>query len=154
MGPIDRLAMIVVAAIHISGFAHAGAADKTQALVDRAVAHIHDVGREQAFADFDRPDGGFVDGELYIFCLDAGGVVVANGASPTVIGHNLIDVRGPDGRLAVAEVIRLGLSQGGGWLEYRWPNPATRRIELKDAYVLKVDDRTVCGSGFYKGDLP
>ncbi len=61
-------------------------------------------------------------------------------------------VRGTDGRFANVEINRLGLTEGSGWLEFRWPNPATRRIELKAAYVLKVDDRTVCGSGYYKDD--
>ena len=64
------------------------------------------------------------------------------------------DVRDPDGRLANVEINRLGLTQGSGWLEFRWPNPATKRIELKAAYVLKVDDSTVCGSGYYKGGAP
>jgi signal transduction histidine kinase len=118
------------------------------------VAHIHDVGREQAFADFSRPDGGFVSGELYVFCQDVSGVVVAHGGNPKIVGRNLSDVRGPDGRQPNVEINRLGLSRGSGWLEFRWPNPATKRIELKAAYILKVDDSTVCGSGYYKDDSP
>ena len=83
------------------------------------------------------------------------GVLVASGGSPKIIGHSLADARGSDGRLATLEVVQLGLSQGSGWLEYRWPNPANRRIELKVTYVLKVDDNTVCGSGYYeKGTAP
>jgi cytochrome c len=118
------------------------------------VAHIQEVGRQQAFADFDRPDGGFIDGELYVFCLDAGGTTVANGGNPHIVGHNTSDVHGVDGRRMTMEIIQLGLTQGSGWLEYRWPNPATKRIELKAVYVLKVDDQTVCGSGYYKAGAP
>jgi len=129
-------------------------ADDAKALAERAVAHIRAVGRDQAFADFSRPDGGFVDGDLYVFCQDVSGVVVAHGGNPKLVGRNMADVRGPDGRLSNVEINQLGLSQGSGWLEFRWPNPATKRIELKDAYVLKVDDRTVCGSGYYNGMPP
>ncbi len=129
-------------------------AEQAKALAERAVAHIRDVGREKAFADFSRPDGGFVDGDLYVFCQDASGVVVAHGGNPQLVGRNMAGVRGPDGRLANVEILQLGLSQGSGWLEFRWPNPATKRIELKAAYVLKVDDHTVCGSGYYKGVPP
>ena len=118
------------------------------------MAHIHDVGREQAFADFSRPDGGFVDGEFYIFCLDKSGINLAHGGNPKLVGLNMADVRGPDGRLSNVEINQLGLTQGSGWLEYRWPNPVTKRIELKSVYVLKVDDNTVCASGYYKGDSP
>jgi cytochrome c len=134
--------------------AQARSAAEAQALIERGVAHIRAVGSLQAFADFDRPDGGFIDGELYVFCLDAGGVTVANGGNPHIVGHNTSDVHGADGRRMTMEIIRLGLSQGSGWLEYRWPNPATKRIELKAVYVLKVDDQTVCGSGYYKADAP
>jgi cytochrome c len=151
---IKRFAMIVLGTIAMSGFAHARTADEAQALVERAVAHIHDVGREQAFADFDRPDGGFVDGELYIFCEDISGFIVAHGGNPRLVGQNLAEVSGPDGRFPNVEVNRLGHSRGSGWLEYRWPNPVTKRIELKVVYVLKVDDNTVCGSGIYKGSSP
>ena len=152
--PLVWLAFILAAAIATGGAADANKADQAQALAERALDHIHDVGREQAFADFTRPDGGFVDGELYIFCQDVSGVVVAHGGNPKIVGRNMADVRGPDGRLANVEINQLGLSKGSGWLEFRWPNPTTKRIELKAAYVLKVDDHTVCGSGYYKGDRP
>jgi cytochrome c len=151
---IDGRAMVILGGLAISASAHAGTAEQAQALAERAVAHIHDIGREQAFADFSRPDGGFVDGELYVFCQDVSGVVVAHGGNPKLVGRNMADVRGPDGRLANVEINQLGLTQGSGWLEFRWPNPATKRIELKAAYVLKVDDHTVCGSGYYKGSPP
>jgi cytochrome c len=134
--------------------ASAHTAADAKALAERAVAHIRAVGRDQAFADFSRPDGGFVDGDLYVFCQDVSGVVVAHGGNPQLVGRNMAGVRGPDGRLANVEINQLGLSQGSGWLEFRWPNPATKRIELKAAYVLKVDDHTVCGSGYYKGVPP
>jgi signal transduction histidine kinase len=139
----------------VAGTAQAArTAGEAQALAEHAVAHIRDVGRDQAFADFSRPDGGFVDGELYVFCQDADGTVVAHGGNPKIVGRNMSGVVGPDGRYANVEINRLGLSQGSGWLEFRWPNPATKRIELKRAYVLKVDDHTVCGSGYYQPDAP
>ena len=147
-------AAVILGALVVSASAHSGTAQEAQALAERAVRHIHDVGRKQAFADFSRPDGGFVDGELYVFCQDASGVVVAHGGNPKLVGRNMADVRGPDGRLANVEINHLGLTQGSGWLEFRWPNPVTKRIELKAAYVLKVDDHTVCGSGYYKGSSP
>jgi len=151
---VAPLVAIVLAALTIAGPAVARTAAEVTALVERAAAHIREVGRERAFADFSRSDGGFVDGELYIFCQDASGVVVAHGGNPKIVGQNMADVRGPDGKLANVEINQLGLTQGSGWLEFRWPNPATKRIELKAAYVVKIDDHTVCGSGYYKGASP
>ena len=141
-------------AITLAASAAARTPQEVQALVERAVAHIRDVGRERAFADFSRPDGGFVDGELYVYCDAADGTVIAHGGNPQLVGINLISMRDPDGKLPNVEMRRIAFTQGSGWLEFRWPNPATRRIELKDAYVLKVDDSTMCGSGYYKASPP
>jgi cytochrome c len=154
LAAVAPLVAIVLAALTIARPADARTAAEVTALVERAVAHIREVGRDRAFADFSRPDGGFVDGELYIFCQDASGVVVAHGGNPKIVGQNMADVRGPDGKLANVEINQVGLTQGSGWLEFRWPNPATKRIELKAAYVVKIDDHTVCGSGYYKGGSP
>ena len=128
--------------------------EEVQALVERAADYIREHGRQQAFADFSRPDGGFVDGDLYVFCQDASGVVLAHGGNPKIIGRNMSGVRGPDGRLSNVEINHLGLTQGSGWLEYLWPNPDAGRVQLKVSYVLRIDDHTVCGSGYYKPDQP
>ena len=153
-GRLRLLFAIVTGVAAFAMQAHARTAEEAKALADRAIAHIAPVGRDQAFADFNRPDGGFVDGELYVFCQDASGVVVAHGGNPRLVSQDMSGVRGPDGQLANVEINHLAFTRGGGWLEFRWPDPVTKRIELKAAYVLKVDDQTVCGSGYYKGVAP
>jgi signal transduction histidine kinase len=130
--------------------ANARTADEAMAFAKRAADHVKDVGKDQAFADFSRPDGGYVDGELYVFCQDEDGTVVAHGGNPAIVGKNLLTVRDPDGRQPNAEMNHLGLTQGSGWYDFRWPNPATKQIQQKSAYVIKIDDRTICGSGYYK----
>lgn len=151
---IKRGAIIVLLTVAMGGLAHARTAEEAQALAERGLAHIHNVGRDQAFADFTRRDSGFVDGELYIFCLDAADIVVAHGGNPHLVGHAIADVRGPGGRQLGLEIHDFDLTRGHGWLDYRWPNPINKRIEPKVVYVLKVDDLTVCGSGCYKRDSP
>ena len=66
--------------------AAAGLAEDARALVERAAAHIQAVGPAQAYADFNRPGGGFVEGELYVFCDDADGVILAHGDYPKLVG--------------------------------------------------------------------
>jgi cytochrome c len=144
---------IVLASV-IAGPVRAHSPEEVQKLVERAADHIRQYGRDQAFADFSRPDGGFVEGDLYIFCQDASGVVLAHGGNPKIIGRNMSGVRGPDGRYSNVEINQLGLTQGHGWLEYLWPNPAAGRVQLKISYVLRIDSKTVCGSGYYKSDPP
>src|SRR5690242_4228353 len=48
----------LLAALLLSGLAQARTAAEAQTLAERAVLYIHQVGREKAFADFSRPDGG------------------------------------------------------------------------------------------------
>lgn len=128
----------------------AATADETKAFVEKAVAHIKSVGSNKAFTDFSRPDGGFVSGELYMFCYAADGINRAHGATPSFVGKNLLDVQDPDGVHVNAEIIKLGMAKGTGWLDFKWVHPVTKKITPKTAYVVKVDDQTVCGSGYYK----
>ena len=78
----------------------AGSPEEVQALVERAAEYVRVHGRQQAFADFNRPDGGFVDGDLYVFCDDAAGINLANGGNPNLVGRNLAAVRDADGQAA------------------------------------------------------
>ena len=129
-------------------------ADEVQTLVERAAAHIRAVGPARAFADISRPDGGFVDGDLYVFCNAPDGTVLAHGGNPKLVGKNLAGVRDADGTHPILEVVRLGMAQGKGWLDYLWPNPEAGRVQRKMTYVLRIDDRTICGSGYYTASPP
>jgi cytochrome c len=133
-------------------FAHSP--EEAQALVERAADYIRANGREEAFAAFNRPDGGFVDGELYVFCNDITGLQLANGGNPKMVGKNLSTLRDAEGHLTTVDINRIGQTAGHGWYEYLWPNPAKGRIERKVTYVLRIDDRTVCASGYFKPDQP
>ena len=126
-------------------------AAEAQSFAERAVAYIKSVGADKAFADFSRPDGGFVDGELYMFCYAKDGTNKAHGGNPSFVGKNLIGVKDPDGFVVNAEIIKKAMADGTGWVDFKWPNPVSKKIESKSAYVIKVDADTVCGSGYYKG---
>jgi cytochrome c len=128
--------------------------EEVQALVERAAAHIRAVGQVQAFADISRPDGGFVDGDLYVFCDGADGTVLAHGGNPKLVGKNLGTLRDAEGNHPILDGVRLALAQGHGWHEYLWPNPQADSVQRKITYVLRIDDRTVCGSGYYKASPP
>lgn len=142
--------LLLVACLAFGATASASTAEQAKTLAERAIAHVGEVGRDRAFADFSRPDGGFVDGELYVFCQDVSGIVVAHGGNPGIVGRNLSGVRDPDGRYPNVELNRMGLDHGTGWVRFRWPNPVTNLIAQKVAYVIRLDDHTVCGSGYYE----
>ena len=136
---IACFAVIVFGAIVIGTASHARTVRDAQALAER----------DQDLVDFGRPDGGFTDAELCIFCEDVSGVGVARGGDPNIDGMINKEMLGPERPLLDMRGKHFGLSRSGGWIESSWPNPVTERIELKSVYLLKVDDQTVCGSSCY-----
>jgi signal transduction histidine kinase len=128
----------------------AATAEQAKDFSERAAAHIEQVGDETAFADFTRKDGGFVDGELYVFCYDQNGVNKAHGGNASFVGRNLLHIKDPDGAEPNLMIVNMGFQQGRGWVDFKWPNPVTKRIENKSAYVIRTHD-VACGVGYYKG---
>ncbi|WP_445230325.1 cache domain-containing protein [Duganella rhizosphaerae] len=127
--------------------------DEAVALVRRAAAFVRSAGRERALAEFSRPDGQFVDGELYIFVYgaDGSGVLLAHPMFPLLIGKNLLDMSDADGVPITRRVLEIGAGKSGrGWVDYHWPNGAAgRQVELKTSYVERVDD-LILGCGLPK----
>ena len=152
---LTRLALAASAAILGAGLAGAGAErgsqEEAKALLDKAVVHANSVGDDKAFADFTRADGGFVDRDLYVYCADMQGNLLAHGGNPTLVGKNLMETADPDGHKPVKEQIRLIEANGEGTMDYRWPNPTTKKIEAKSSFFKKLNDGRWCGVGYYKG---
>ena len=123
-------------------------------MVDAAIAHYMEVGREQALRDFNDPDGIFVDGEIYIGAGTIDDPVIV--ANPHA--HHLIDMPGTidlldlNGVPFMQHIRQSALDHpDGGWVEYVWTNPANGRQEVKRTYV-RQHDRLSIISGYYIGD--
>lgn len=146
-------AAAAVTAIAISWSAVAGpngSADEAKALADKAAALIASAGAEKAYQAFNDPAGGFVDRDLYVFVINFEGVTVAHGGNKALVGKSLAMLKDADGKPFIQEMIKLARDAGTGWVEYKWANPATKKIEPKASYVKKVGD-TLVGVGIYKG---
>lgn len=143
------LPAFIAAALALPAAAYAATPEEAKAMSERAAAHIGAVGEAQAFADFTRPDGGFRQGELYVFCNDHDGVNRAHGVNPLFVGKNLMHLQDPDGKEPNRDIIATGFGNGEGWVDFKWPNPVTKKIEPKSAYVIRTND-VVCGVGYYK----
>ena len=46
-------------------------------------------------------------------------------------------------------MVKIANGPGSGWVNYKWPNPLTNKIEDKSSYVEKMGDYFV-GVGIYK----
>jgi cytochrome c len=128
-----------------------GSADEAVAMVKKAATYLKVHGKEKAFADFaDTSNSQFHDRDLYIFVYDFNGVAVAHGNNPKMVGKNLLEMKDNEGTFIIKEFINIAKTKGKGWIDYKWPNPVTKVIEQKSAYIEKVDGDLIIGSGIYK----
>jgi signal transduction histidine kinase len=74
---------------------------------------------------------------------------MAHGARPALIGKNLFDLKDQDGKYLIRELIAIAQGPGSGWVDYKWPNPLSNKIEDKSSYVEKMGDYIV-GVGVYR----
>jgi cytochrome c len=127
-----------------------GTADEAKAMVEKAVAYLKVVGPEKAFVAFgDKANKDFHDRDLYVFVRSMDGNTVAHGANPGMVGHTDLGLKDADGKLYNKEMIDLANSKGSGWVEYRWVNPVSHKIEPKSSFIEKTGDYVI-GAGFYK----
>ncbi len=131
-------------------FAYAkGTAEEAEANVNNAIEYFKANGQEKAFAAFDDPKGTFVKEDLYIYVVDMQGDIVSHGANRRLIGQHFIDIKDSDGKLFFREILQVGNEKGSGWVDYKWTNPVTKKVEPKSAYVKKYGDYIFC-CGIYK----
>lgn len=133
----------------ISAAAHATPESDAQDLVKRAGAYIKANGLEKACADFADPAKGFRTNESYVYIHDIRAKMLCNPGSPRTVGKEMIDVKDMDGKYFNKEMVKLATTKGSGWVEYKWTNPATQKMQDKKSYIERQDD-LIIGSGFYK----
>jgi len=144
------LALIALAPRFALADSSYGTADEAKSMVERAVALLKQVGPEKAFAAFSDPNNkDFHDRDLYVFVRSMDGNTVAHGVNKGMVGHTSMETKDADGKLYNKEIMETATTKGSGWVDYRWPNPVTKKIEPKSSFVEKTGDYVV-GAGFYK----
>jgi len=119
---------------------------KAQDLIQKAIEHIKKAGKEKAFKDFTAKDGGFVDGSFYIFAVDFKGMTLAHGGNPALVGQSMYELKDADGKLFIQEFIKAAKEKGNAWVDYKWSNPTTKKVEPKSTYVKRME-----GTDFFLG---
>jgi cytochrome c len=127
-----------------------GTKDEAVAMVKRVQAEFKKAGPDATFkAVSDKSIADFHDRDLYPFIYNMEGICVAHGARPALIGKNLLDLKDQDGKFLIREMVMMSNGPGSGWIDYKWPNPLTNKIEDKSSYIEKMGDYFV-GVGIYK----
>ena len=128
-----------------------GTKDEAVAMVKRAQEMFKKDGADATFKAISDPaNKDFHDRDLYVYVYTLAGVCVAHGARPALIGKNLIDIKDQDGNYLIRAHVEVAKGPGSGWVNYKWPNPLTNKIEDKTSYVEKMGDDYFVGVGVYK----
>jgi hypothetical protein len=122
--------------------------DQAKQLVKKAIAFYKANGRDKALAEFRRKDGQFIHKDLYINAYDLKGMCLSH-INEKTIGKDMIDLRDPDGKLIIRERLERAQKDGSGWQEYKFFNPASKKVEPKMMYFEKYED-VVFAAGAYK----
>ena len=144
------VAAMAMVGVHVAAIAaDNGTADEAKAMAEKAVKLLEAEGKDKAFAAFNDAAGGFVDRDLYVFVLNMEGTVLSHGANKALIGKSLINLKDADGKAFVQDMVATGKA-GSGWVDYKWANPTTKKVEAKSTHVKKSGDLIVA-VGIYKG---
>jgi signal transduction histidine kinase len=147
LAPYALSAVIIAAELACTPATAADFATKEEAIsmVNKAVTFIKEQGPDKAYAEITKKGGRFHDRDLYITVLDLDGKVLAHGQRDDLIGKVVIDLKDPDGKLFMRERFELARQQPSFWQNYKFMNPATKKIEPKEMYCERLNETAVCG---------
>jgi signal transduction histidine kinase len=134
----------------------AGTASEAKAMLEKAVAAIK-ADKSKALDEINKGENGFLVGDLYPFCFDAGdGKLVAIGSSnPKVraqLGSDARNTKDANGKAFGKELFDAAQKPTGEISEvnYMWPKPGNDPTPAaKVSFVTRVEDLG-CGVGYYK----
>jgi cytochrome c len=124
--------------------------DDARSLTVKAVDVLAAKGVDGARAMFHQ-EGEFKHGEIYVNVIDMDGKWLIYPPRPAGEGQSVINVKDADGKFLVQDIVKVAKEKGEGWVEYRWLNPVSNKIEPKASYVKRVPNADlVAYVGVYK----
>jgi signal transduction histidine kinase len=139
---IAVLSLLIVPGAFAADF---GTREEARAMLDRVVVAVK-ADPEAALAKFNAGEDGFKDRDLYPFCVGSDGIMSAH---PTLLGKAASEIKDPDGKMVVEEMMKVAEEGKVAEVEYKWPRPDSTEPLPKVSYVTKIGDQ-VCGVGYYE----
>ena len=119
--------------------AERGSPDDAKAMAVKAAAYLKQAGAEKAFDAFNK-DPAWHDRDLYVFVQDDTFTVRAHGAQAALIGRNFANLKDVDGKPFTQEMQAI---KSEGWIDYKWQDPVTKKVEPKKSYGVRVGEYIV-----------
>ena len=126
-----------------------GTAPEAKAMLEKAIAALK-ADKAAALAKFPKPDGGFRDRDLYVFCFNTADGKFTAHTNEKLMGTDIRALKDPDG-LPLGQNIFDGVKEGAiSTVDYKFPKPGTTTPAVpKQSFIIKVSDQG-CGVGYYK----
>lgn len=149
MGSIDRIGAAVGLLLCCAALGAAGPSEKDAvAMAERGAAYLKQHGQARMIERINARDPAFNQGSLYLAMRDLHGITLAH-PTTALIGKNLLDVPDADGKPFRHQMVAVANGPGKGWVDYKFRNPETGKVEAKTTYVLRVGS-VALEAGVYK----
>jgi len=125
-----------------------GSKDEAVEMVKKGVAYLKTHGERKAYAEFTREDGQFRDRGLYLVVYRLDGMVLAHGQNRKMVDKNLIKLRDIDGKPFIRETVDLAKSKSAFWMDHRFTNPVTGKVEPMRMYCERLENAVICSGHF------
>jgi Single Cache domain 2 len=150
-------ASAAVLALSTNAFAQqsGGTAEEAKAMLMKAVAAVK-ADKAKALDMFNMGEGGFLDRDLYVFCInlsDGKFVAVGNPNAKQLIGQDGRALKDATGKPYGAEIFAAMQKPEGQITEvsYMFPRPGADKTPVqKVSLVTRASDDLGCGVGYYK----
>ena len=121
--------------------------DSVKEYVSKAIAKYENDGLDAVIAHYNGQDS--LDGQFYLFLIGEDDIYLAHPIFPHLIGTDIKDVVGSDGQELGKEIAQA--TEEGGWVEYLWPHPVSRKEQQKVTWAIRHDG-LIFASGYYAGE--
>ena len=139
---------LLLAAVLPASAQNASKADAIS-LADKAVANIQKKGVEEACKDFADPKGEYIRGELYVVVQDMQCKMVCHAVNPKMNGKDMLELKDANGKKFTQQMRDIAATEKTGWVDYLWPNPVSKALEPKSAYVRRAGEKHMVSVGIY-----
>jgi signal transduction histidine kinase len=145
---VIALVTIVVSGAGVLAQGPFGTAAEAKAMLEKAAAELK-ANEAAALAKFNKPDGGFRDRDLYVFCYEMPSGKFTAHTNQSLLGTDVKALKEKDGSPLGEKVFNATKPGTISTVSYNFPKPGTTEPVAKESYVTQVGNQG-CGVGYYK----
>lgn len=128
-----------------------GTKEEAVTLMNSAIDHVKKIGVTKAMDDFTNDKATWTVKDIYVSAVDWKGNTLAHGFNAKLVGRNVWDIKDNSDVLFIQEIIKVAQTKGEGWVNYKWPDPLTKKLADKSTFVRRIPGTEVClNVGIYR----